>query len=427
MLFHEFNTVVFTDIPDPDNILMMLQALAKSKGPVAIVLSPRIVDLSAARYGPNFAEIRKKVSFDTMAFPIEQGQRPVVSEEWKKWFRHDGTLSSKKIRTDTRLYMDVSAMRVNEVLRKYAPHKEYEIFWDPDSLHQIKEPDMRHALHVADFRFNFNTEHTKQYKEITAKHPSGGRALRKGLRKICYRYIARQCKEMDLGLSEITPTDLRYLLKANAKVEGARILIGGPLTEALQYLKSTPEPGNITAMFGTLTNDRNTFGDVQFNLRKDLKSARGFLEMVAAKGYRLQVVPTECCKSKDAADPCPYVLKLSNYQSIMGKKSLVYRMICRWGEDASQTQHYGAFDWITAISATTPEILRWVPVMHEVCLDGEKIKNIKFKEADVNVLTSIYMARHDYKYMADQKKILIDEMQEIFRNTSESTQHSSVT
>jgi hypothetical protein len=61
MLSDEYQTIIFIDIPDPDNILMALQALLDSTGRVAIVLSPRIVDLSAARYGPDFAKIKEKV------------------------------------------------------------------------------------------------------------------------------------------------------------------------------------------------------------------------------------------------------------------------------------------------------------------------------------------------------------------------------
>jgi hypothetical protein len=306
-----------------------------------------------------------------MALPIERDQLPDVPEELDDWFRPDGTLADQEIMKDTRLYVDVSAMRVTGVLRKYAPKdKEYKIFWDPDSLFKINEPDMRHALHVHDFRFSFNEKETKQYKKVTEEHRSGGPDLRIGLRSICDQYIARQRIKMGLSLLQVTPIDIRDLFKANENVKKARLVIGGPLTEALQYLKWTPDPEQITAMLGTRTGDRNTFRDVQFNLWKDLESARDFLEIVAAKNLSMQITPTECCKGKDAKDLCPYVLKLSTYQELMGRTSLVYRMIRRWGEDASQTKHYGAFDWVTAISAKEPEIFLWVSVKHEVCMEG---------------------------------------------------------
>jgi hypothetical protein len=414
MLSDEYQTIIFVDIPDPDNILMALQALLDSKGRVAIVLSPRIVDLSAARYGKKFAKIRRDVPFDTMALPIERGQQcPDVPTRWAKWFDPDGTLADEEIRKDTRLYVDVSAMRVTEVLRKFAPKdKEYTIFWDPHSLSEIKQPDMRHALHVHDFRFNFNKKETKQYKEVTKAHRRGGPALRTELRKICHRYIGRQREKMGLRSIDVTPIDIRDLFKANQKVEDARIVIGGPLTEALQYLKWTPDPGQITAMLGTRTRDRNTFRNVQFNLWKDLKSARDFLEIVAAKSLPMQIVPTECCKSKDDTDPCPYVLELSTYKELLSD-SLVYRMIRRWGEDASQTQCYGAFDWVTAISAKEPQIFRWVPVKHEVCMEGEQISNITFADVQNGDLTSIQMAKADYEYMKETKHVLIREMKKV--------------
>ena len=68
---HPFKCVVFIDLPDPDNILMVLHAIRSfSKQKIAIVLSPRILDLSVPRYGGEFDSTKKEVGFEKMALPI---------------------------------------------------------------------------------------------------------------------------------------------------------------------------------------------------------------------------------------------------------------------------------------------------------------------------------------------------------------------
>ncbi len=180
-----FETIVFVDIPDPDNILMIFYVFAVSEGRVAIVLSPRIVDLSVVRYGKEFSAMSKDLEFKVMFDPITEGKEPNVKEEWKKFFQPDGTLSDPTVNKDTRLYVRVSKKRIEECIKEQFPgRKDYEIFWDPNSMENIKKPDMRHALHVADYAFNFNDNERKQYEDIVKKHTESGSKLRRDLRGV---------------------------------------------------------------------------------------------------------------------------------------------------------------------------------------------------------------------------------------------------
>ncbi|RYN17069.1 hypothetical protein AA0119_g11463 [Alternaria tenuissima] len=407
-----FETIVFVDIPDPDNILMILHVLAVFKGRVAILLSPRIVDLSAVRYGSRFPEMIKKLGFATMATPITPGKIPKVRKEWEKFFQPDATLSDPKVMEDTQLYVRVSKMRIEECIKKQFPEREgYEIFWDPDSLSKIEEPDMRHAFHAADYAFNFNEDEWKKYCNITEKHADGRPGLRDALRAVIEDYISRQTKEMALISFKPEPTDISDLYEANRKAKDARLSIGGPLTEALQYIQETPKPSKITAMCGTLTDDRSAFMGVQFNLKKDLESASIFFDRIVADKISLDAVPTECCKGKEK-DPCPYVLQFGTYKEIMGENALTYQMIKRWGEQTSNKIQLGAFDWITAIAAWKSDIFPWVPVVHEVCQEGSTITNIKFAESKQSSL--IRMAKADYEYMEKKRPMLLEEMKKAF-------------
>ena len=410
-----FETIVFVDIPDPDNILMILYVLAVSKGRVAIVLSPRIVDLSVVRYGEKFSEMRTKLGFKIMLDPIKQDNPPQVPEKWEKFFKPDATLSDPKVKKDTRLYVHVSKLRIKECIQEQFPkRKDYEIFWDPNSLSKIKEPDMRHALHAADYAFNFDDNERKVYEGIISNHTQSGLKQRKALRAIIKQYIARKTEEMGLNSSKPKPTDINDLFKANDKIKNARLIIGGPLTEALQYIENTKgRPKIVYAMLGTLTNDRNIMGRPQFNVGKDAESANAFLKKIVDERIRMLVVPTECCKGKDEEDPCPYVLERCQYKELLEKSPLMFRMVPWWGEETGQETHYHAFDWITATVVTRQDIFKWVPVKHKACLSGKSVTNIKFAKSTQP--STIFMAKPDYRYMDRKKPVLWEELKRTFQ------------
>ncbi|EMD86737.1 hypothetical protein COCC4DRAFT_42188 [Bipolaris maydis ATCC 48331] len=392
-----FRTVVFVDIPDPDNILMILHALALSKERVAIVLSPRILDLSAKRYDQKFSEIRKVLGFKVMFEPIAQGKEPNVCRKWKEFFQADGTLSDREVLKDTLLYMRVSKVRIKECIEEQYPEgKDYEIFWDPGSLSKIKKPDMRHAIHTADYAFNFNENEQQEYQNIANLHKASDRRNR--LRDLCQQYIFRQTKGIHLNSSKIGPTDMKDLFEANLEVEDAILLIGGPLTEALQYIHRTnSQPKTVYAMLGTLTNDRNILGRPQFNIGKDAKSANAFLNEILKKKIEMLIVPTECCKGKDEQNPCPYVLQHNEYQDLLKRSPLLSKMVASWVKETGQETGYHAFDWIAAAVMGRRKIFQWVPVKHKKHkkhLPGEIIIDIEFSKADQP--STIWMATENY-------------------------------
>jgi len=61
---HPFECVVFIELPDPDNILMVLHMIRSfPKEQIAVVLSPRIPDLSVPRYGDELDSIKKRSDY----------------------------------------------------------------------------------------------------------------------------------------------------------------------------------------------------------------------------------------------------------------------------------------------------------------------------------------------------------------------------
>jgi hypothetical protein len=396
-----FEKIVFVDILDPDNIFMILYVLAVFKGRVAIVLSPRIVGLSVARYGKEFSEIKKKLGFKFMFNSITEGEKPKIPKKWKKFFQPDGTLSNPEVESDTRLYVRVSKMRIEECIEELFPEcEDYEIIWDPESMSKIKKPDMRHALHVADYAFNFNDNERKKYKKIVKKHTKSGPELRCDLYDICTEYIMRRVKET--GYSP-WPINIGRLFEANETVENANLIIGGPLTEALLYIQKTKGPPKSVYM-----------GGVQFNVGKDPESANDFLKQINEKWIPTFLVPTECCKGKDEKDPCPYALDLEQYREILENRSpLLCEMVLRWMEVTEQEASYNAFDWITAVAATNRAIFKhWVPVTHKPCLSRGSVTNVDFDRAKQG--SPIFMAKPDYKYMSKKTKEVRKEMRRGF-------------
>lgn len=408
-----YKTVVFVDIPDPDNILMILQTLrCYSKRKVAIVVSPRIVDLSVPRYGPDFVTILKKVGLTKMAIPIQDEQPHEVPEEVAHWFHKDADLNDNEVKRDTMLYMRLSVLRITECLqaRGINPQK-YTIFWDEQSLQKMKRPDMRHAFHVHDFKYNFNQAEMKEYNRITATYRSRGWDLRKRLRRVCTRYINRISAELALDKGEEILNNMEALLVANKRAKNAALLVGGPFTELLTYLKWAPQPAIITAMAGSFKSDRNIFNGVQFNLWKDMESAKAVFEHVVEKKIRLDIIPTECAKGKGEGRSCPYVLDMSEYKDILGADSLEFRTIEQYVEDKGGVS-YEAFDWVTAVAVTNCRIFRWHTVVHKPLKEGEKTINISFRLAG-SQSSSISMAKDDYEYMESKRQELIEGMKKI--------------
>lgn len=120
---------------------------------------------------------------------------------------------------------------------------------------------MRHAFHVHDFKFNFNKDEMEAYDTAINDYRQRGNDLRVRLRGIMHIYVTRQTGELALESKDLEPRDVQLLIHANQNVSGVKIIIGGPFTEALQYLKGTRQvkPGRIVAMGATLKGNRNLF------------------------------------------------------------------------------------------------------------------------------------------------------------------------
>lgn len=404
-----YNIVIFIDIPDPDNILMVLDVLRRHpQEHIAIVLSPRIVDLSAPRYGDNFGAIKKQAGFEIkeMALPIESDEKK-IPEGLESWFYKDGTNADLEIRADSELYVRVSMFRLIEILQDYGLSSDrYSIFWDEQSLKTPMRPDMRHAFHVHDFTYNFNKKEMDMYKRNIENVYTRSHDLRKKLRRVIHIYMDRQRAIHVMEEVGVRLCSFEHLLKANEQLNDAFLIVGGPFTEALAYLKRTRNPKRIVAMGASLTNDRNIFG-AQFNIWKDPKAAKEFFELVSDRQIQLYMVPTECVKGAPGK-PCPFELGLEEYKQILKEDSLLYRAIKQYTEDTGRDKLYPAFDWVTAIAATHLKIFRW----NSVTLDKEKGSgSIGFRNAK-GTATTIRIARNDDDSMRRNREWLINLMKE---------------
>ncbi|KAL6161914.1 hypothetical protein ACJQWK_11930 [Exserohilum turcicum] len=409
----QFKTVLFIDIPDPDNFLMAHHVLNSFSWPIAIVLSSRIVDFSVPRYEENvYAEMKESISIKTLITPIRD-EIPDVEPQFKKWFYADSTLEDDEVLRDSKMYTKLSALRLMESLQNRGVKRtDFKIFWHEESFLKMPSPDMRHAFHVHDFKFNFNSEEMAKYR-ATQDNPERGNKLRTSLRETCGQYIRRQEAELALDENDDILTDLSALITANCQTEGAVLIIGGPLTEAWIYIKKTPEPSLVTMMNGTLKKTGNLFND-PFNTHKDKRAAKEFLECVVRESIPTQLVPTECIRSMDSQSTCPFTLRLSECETILGSNTLEYSMVEQWVEDTGKQRSYAPFDWITAVAASDPSIYSWIPVkLKTSSTTGDNGKTIVFSKTKKD--TSLEIAQDDYKEMKIVKERLISSMKASFQ------------
>ncbi|KAL5370788.1 hypothetical protein DPSP01_014666 [Paraphaeosphaeria sporulosa] len=402
-----YNIVVFVDIPDPDNILMILDVLNQHpREHIAVVLSTRLVDLSAPRYGPDFMTIKEKTSIQKMAIPIESDELQDVPNGLGDWFYKDENNSNLEVKTDSNLYMEVSSIRIAEVLAECGmSYERYTIFWDERSLDTVTRPDMRHAFHVHDFSYNFNKMEMERYESVISEYRTRDTHLRVELRHIIEAYIKRLRRRPLIGNEKSRIHPFEELIQANQQLNDALLIIGGPFTDPLAYLKRTRRPKKIVAMGASIKNDRNVF-KAQFNFWKDMNAGNEFLKLIQAHRIKLYMVPTECVKGT-TENPCPFEFDLKVYGDILKSDSLLYRTIEQYTKDTGKGQHYSAFDWVTAIAAHDRTIFTWKKVNVQVELDLETITVTIVNDNE----SSIRMAWDDYDYMTKRKGYLIRQMQ----------------
>jgi hypothetical protein len=378
---------VFVDIPDPDNIHMIIYLLRYYNGPISIVLSPRAVDLRAPRYGSEFTTLSEACDGDInkLCYPIRTEEElskrlSKVSPAYEKWFYIDEDCNTTSVREDSELYMDVSTQHVMYVLDQQGfPRDAYQIYWDETSLKidqtattqrfRLGTPAMRHAFHVHDFKYYFDESEKKQYQQITADAPERrlSNTLRGGLRGLLQRHRARMHEE--LGSPESTFRPLTDFSKSATK-NGAEheFVIGGPFTEVLSVLKHEIIPTKVTAMVGSLGKGINVFPN-QFNLHADLDSGTQVLRYLQKSSIRTDIIPTDSVKQPDI------VCTGDNLKE--GFRSNLFRgMVHEYLKDTGDKKDWYNFDGLTAIAHCSPELFDWTPAASE-WWDSEKDKQLK--------------------------------------------------
>ncbi|OAL56149.1 hypothetical protein IQ07DRAFT_595759 [Pyrenochaeta sp. DS3sAY3a] len=342
-----YRTVVFTEIPSPYNILMILYILkASPHTKLAIVLRCRAVDLSVSRDRDSFAPLYDILSLQELAFPDSTDQsrwiRQVPKESRHEFLIQDSDTSDPEVQRDSFLYMKLSVLRIVRLLEDCGcKHSCYTLFWDEESLLRPMHPHMRHAAHPHDFKYGFSSDEMLQYEESLT---SSGQVLRAKLRAVCLRYIQRQIAELQLS-----PNDLLHsfsdLLRANKDIENVDLVVGGPFTEALKYLRYTATPKSIVA-----TGER-------LGLSADADSAEAFLKLAQRGPQNFKLIAPEFGLARTSS--CPFQFNLERHA--LGKHTSLYRSLQEYTAEMQRAGKlcHGAINLITAVAALGPHLLQW--------------------------------------------------------------------
>jgi hypothetical protein len=430
-MIHDLETlssskIVFVDIPDPDNVLMVLQVLRDFPNEhIAVVLSPRPVSFAIPPYGDEFAPLELEVGLKRMIAPSSQEadrERMTVLDSCSRaWFAHDldQDCCDKAVLEDTRLYMSVSACRFRSFLDAHGiPSSRYGLFWDEDGSPSKIAVGMRHAFHVPDYTYDFNDAERSRYQEAlesavsarieedsTTVHSAN---LRDTIRSICDAYIHRHAKALSPDyVSGIPPKMLRNmheLLAANvASNTPADMVIGGPFTEALLFLQHT-SVRSVTAMGGFIHGGTNLFPN-QFNFHVEMTSAKLFLDLVTEKNIPCTLLPTEAVKGT------VFALSQTELDHVVAESSAAHKLIGLYHRDShSSGRPYTLYDWIAAIAFTHPDLLPTRTVSSYLQREPDGTEVIRFREDSAG---RIRMFWNDAEHMQNMKVELI----EIMKNT----------
>jgi hypothetical protein len=429
--------VIFVDIPDPDNILMIIYLLRHYQthnhdGKIAIVLSPRAIDFSIPSYGAQFPVLRKAFpgDFKALIMPIRnedllKERMKTVPEEFKPWFYVDEGCNNKNVLDDTLLYMEVSILRTIHTLdRQRFSRNDYEVYWDQSSLdcsedHEMKKlgnPAMRHAFHSHDFTYDFDDRELEQYRKIIRGYQGApSPELRSKLRALCIRYRNRMRRQLgkpasgkedngkfeDLVLSRQT-----HNIHRDGPLPNIRLIIGGPFTEALRYLSGVgiqPPDGVLdkayrleaTIMAGSRDTSKNIFPN-QFNIYADVAAAASVFKMWDDWKIPTMIVPTECVKSSE------YQFTLEEAEQMLNKSEHLKTLVKRFDADTGKSGIWCGFDVIAAVAHVQKDIYTWEPVRGDYSdVEGPASnKPYEFKPAPGSTLL---MAIPDKEYMAKNR------------------------
>jgi len=414
--------IVFVDIPDTDNIMMVYQVLRDFPNEhIPIVLSPRPVDFRIARYGRDFPRLRSLFPKGTpgnrrMLLPVTHDSTWVNAlGQDKESFTIDATFRDESVREDTELYMRLSELRFAELLDSMGISPDRYTFYRDGDLENSKiQLGLRHAAHVHDFTYGFNEAEMDEYNKIwTSNEGKSSDSYRTQLRKLCRSYISRMSAGAVTGRIKSRP--FRELIKADSDNKIKRhLLVGGPFTEVLKYMKKVKVKG-ILAMAGFITGGTsetrnkdqiNLFAN-QFNFHVDLTSAQNVLDIVVEKGIPIKLLPTECVK-ESSFELEPNELATIFPGSAAVPVPLIRRVADRYIKDSGASKSY-MFDWIAAILFTSPKLLPSTRRMrHEIRLDKETQLPVLWLEEDGHGPIEVFF--NDKEIMKKNRPSLLKKM-----------------
>ncbi|KXJ85442.1 hypothetical protein Micbo1qcDRAFT_169437 [Microdochium bolleyi] len=366
---------VFVDIPDVDNVLCCLSVIRRNpERRINIVLTPRPVDFAVKPYGTNRDRImrelwritdepddglRNRLAVRRIMTPfgsppdwVKDLEDPIAREYFlrpDKLFRDD---DANKIKSDTRLYMQVSAYRFASFLRgRGIHHSRYRFFWSEDSMGRVA-PGMRHATHVPDYTYGFDDKLLAEHNAALEIQDDDQRANE--LRTLCTTYVeAEKGKWAAVGVKTSILGTLNDLMEEQSMVlpddAEVKITIGGGFTEVVTYLRNKKlwnekvrRRAWITAMAGYIKGEGNILAN-QFNISIDLSSAWEFFALVQEMQIPTLLVPTELVK-----DPA-WRLTEAQLKDVFEGHPAVLEAFSNFTSQAKALESITLFDWVTAI------------------------------------------------------------------------------
>lgn len=405
------NRVLFADPPDTDNPLMCLEILKAAvkldpSSVTPIVLSPRVLDLKAKRYGKDFNRIKDVVGIKRMVYPLTK------DPEWAKhldgdmrpYFSKDADFSVPYMRRDAHMYMVLTAFRFASFFEKQGiPRSNYDFYWAKSSLDKVIV-GLHHPLHVPDYSYDFNEVELEKY--YAAENGPAGDERQKQLLAVCNEYIDRQAEYFGYEEPRTILHDFHDLIKLKRESGlSSSLTIGGPFPEALEFVQELPV-SDVWAM-AFYTEGKLNVVKRNFNDHLDHNSAKEFVQFVSDQRIKFTIVPTECCKG------CPFQLDQSKLKEVFQNSPSIMAMIERFTRETGTLRDIVLFDWVAALAQLHPSLLPVRRVEGFLRVDDEGDELIEFRDSDTG---NMWMCVDDHGYMKDQKHQLMRLMKLTLKN-----------
>nr|GAT45482.1 predicted protein [Mycena chlorophos] len=352
---------IFVDTVDMDNPLLCLsQAKGNPNAFIHIILST-----------PKPAH--------RLATPLD-GDDPdwaaAVPDELKDYFKRDarfGDVDAPYLLEDLELYMQLSAFRFTAILVDSGVSRDRFGFYQASWAHQHIVPGIRHAMHVPDYTYDFDADEKAKFDAVYTT--LSGDALREKLLDVCRDYVSRQSTRFGIPLESTGIfTDFDTLLDQESLLdqpaEPRTMVIGGPLTEALPFLRRL-RVRRIFAMLLCVHGDLNVFPE-QYNVLLDRASCTAFLDLVQARGIPMRIVPTELVKGS------PLQLTADELGYVFAPAPRLLEMVLAYTHGTQIMPGVALFDWVMGILERHPE---WVPtrrvVWYHAQVKGQRVIRVR--------------------------------------------------